>query len=87
MARIKPAPAAKLNVEVMGMPYENLEALIDKSQSSRRYFLSLPIRMQMELHAQSDWIHSAAQLHKHSRALQDYQQFQGRPAGESAPHL
>lgn len=45
------------------MYYGNLQTLILKSKSSRKYFLSLPVNIQMELHKQNQYIHSAAELH------------------------
>lgn len=45
------------------MQYDNLQSLIRNSSSSRKYFLSLPVDMQMELHRQNEYIHSAQQLH------------------------
>lgn len=58
------------------MPYADLHELLEKSSSSRRYFLTLPVEWQMQLHDQNACIHSAAQLHlqadrleKHNRAI------------------
>lgn len=45
------------------MKYSNLNALINGSKSSRDFFLSLPVSMQMKLHEHSPYIHSAAELH------------------------
>lgn len=45
------------------MQYDNLQSLIRNSSSSRKYFLSLPVSMQVELHNHNDYIHSAQQLH------------------------
>lgn len=44
------------------MRYDNLQELIRGSSSSRRYFLSLPVELQMRLHQQNEEIHSAAGL-------------------------
>ena len=44
------------------MKYSNLNALINGSKSSRDFFLSLPVSMQMKLHEHSPYIHSAAEL-------------------------
>ena len=46
------------------MLYDNLERLFEGSSSARRYFLSLPVKLQMELHAQSDYIRTAQDLHR-----------------------
>ena len=45
------------------MQYADLQALIRRSSSARRYFLTLPPALQLRLHAQNDWIHSAEELH------------------------
>ncbi len=50
------------------MRYENLQQLIQNSNSSRAYFLSLPVESQYELHQYNDYIHTAAELH----SMQDY---------------
>lgn len=44
------------------MQYSNLQSLIRNSKSARKYFLSLPIDMQLELHKHNEYIHSAQQL-------------------------
>lgn len=54
------------------MQYANLHDLIFRSSSSRRYFLSLPVEMQMSLHEHNDCIHTAAQLHERAGALERY---------------
>ncbi len=45
------------------MQYYNLQDLIRNSSSSRQYFLSLSVPMQLELHNHNDYIHSAQELH------------------------
>ena len=45
------------------MTYKNLHDLIFSSSSSMRYFLSQPVEMQLQLHSQNEYIHSAAELH------------------------
>lgn len=45
------------------MQYDNLQSLIKNSSSSRKYFLSLPIDIQLELHKHNEYIHCAQQLH------------------------
>ena len=49
--------------EVIWLQYDNLKELISHSNSSRKFFLSLPVSMQLMLHNRSDDIHSAADLH------------------------
>lgn len=54
------------------MKYENLHQLINRSSSSRRYFLSLPVATQLELHKQSAYIGSAFELHRRVDELAAY---------------
>lgn len=53
------------------MHYKDLHELIQKSLSSRKFFLSLPIETQYRLHKHNAYIHSAAQLHSRLNAIQD----------------
>lgn len=53
------------------MRYENLNQLVRESSSTRRYFLSLPVETQIELHAHNDYIHTAAELHRRVSALEN----------------
>ena len=46
------------------MAYHNLSALLDGSPSSRSYFLSLPVKMQLQLHQREELIHTAEDLHR-----------------------
>lgn len=46
--------------------------LIFNSSSSRRYFLSFSVPMQMELHKYNDEIHTAAELHYYADFIQKY---------------
>ena len=45
------------------MRYNSLDDLIQNSRSSRAYFLSLPINIQMYLHKNSGHITTAQKLH------------------------
>lgn len=54
------------------MKYENLNHLICESSSTRRYFLSLPVKTQIELHEHNDYIHTAAELHRRVGELENY---------------
>lgn len=54
--------------------YENLNQLVRKSSSSRRYFLSLPVSMQIKLHEHNDYIHTADELHRRADAILKYEQ-------------
>ena len=56
--------------EVSFLKYENLHDLIHASNSSRKYFLSLPVDMQMALHTMDQSIHSAADLHLQASMLE-----------------
>lgn len=53
------------------MRYENLNHLVSESSSIRRYFLSLPVETQTELHELNNYIHTAAELHRLVSALEN----------------
>ena len=55
------------------MLYNDLHQLIQCSNSSRAYFLSLEPCLQMALHAQGETIHTQAQLRLAADTLQRYQ--------------
>lgn len=55
------------------MRYDNLNDLINSSSSSRRYFLSLPVKMQLSLHELNDYIHSAEELHRKAGEIEGYE--------------
>ncbi|MFR5868683.1 MAG: hypothetical protein ACLUFF_00105 [Acutalibacteraceae bacterium] len=44
------------------LQYPNLHSLLSHSRSTRQYFISLPVAMQLRLHEQDAFIHSAEQL-------------------------
>ncbi|MCH5298909.1 MAG: hypothetical protein J1E96_04010 [Ruminococcus sp.] len=44
------------------MKYKDLTQLISDSASSRRFFLSLPVEMQLSLHSRNDSVHTAEEL-------------------------
>ena len=54
------------------MRYKNLNELIRKSSSARRYFLSLPVKLQLELHEHNDCIRTSAELHRRVEQLKAY---------------
>lgn len=54
------------------MKYDNLHDLISHSNSSKKYFLSLPVSMQVALHEHNDYIHTAAELHARADAIEKY---------------
>jgi len=58
---------------VIVLRYENLNRLIRESSSSRRYFLSLPVSMQVKLHAHNETIHTADELHRRTDAILKYE--------------
>lgn len=45
------------------MKYKNLQDLISYSSTTREYFLSLPVSVQVALHKYNSNIHTAADLH------------------------
>lgn len=47
------------------MLYRNLNDLLNHSASSRQYFLSLPVEMQLQLHQYNDCICHLHQLHQY----------------------
>ena len=49
---------------------QNLADLLNKSSSTRSYFVSLPVWLQVLLHEQHSYIHTAAELHLISDILQ-----------------
>lgn len=54
------------------MYYENLQALIQKSSSTRQYFLSLPVDLQLSLHEQNNCIHTARELREYAAVIENY---------------
>lgn len=46
------------------MAYYDLHALLDSSSSTREYFLSLPIDLQIKLHQKKELVHTAEDLHR-----------------------
>lgn len=57
-------------VEVILM-YRDLTDLLQKSTSTRNYFLTLPLWLQMRLHKEHNYIRTAAKLHHVSGILMD----------------
>ena len=56
----------------MDVIYDSLQELLRHSSSSRQYFLSLPTDKQLALHEHDRYIHTAADLHTHAAAVDDY---------------
>ena len=54
------------------MRYRDLHELIQGSQSSRAFFLSLPVEIQCKLHEHNAYVHSAAELRSRAAALQSW---------------
>lgn len=54
------------------MQYTDLQELIQRSSSARKYFLSLPVEMQLTLHTHNDYIHTADELHRRVGAVEAY---------------
>ena len=46
------------------MLYNDLRELLNSSMSTRTYFMSLPVELQISLHKQNEFIHSAEQLRR-----------------------
>lgn len=46
------------------MQYANLHALVYGSSSARRFFLALPVEIQIAMQAHGSNIHTAADLHR-----------------------
>ena len=44
------------------MTYKNLTRLISEHRDSRRYFMSLPVELQLKLHSRGENIHSPKEL-------------------------
>ena len=57
-----------------GMKYNNLKSLLETS-SARKYFLSLPVSLQIALHSQNQYIHSLEQLHRYAYLAQEYERY------------
>lgn len=55
------------------MRYKSLNQLLANSSSSRQYFLSLPIGMQIELRGHAEAIHSADDLHQVCALMKTYE--------------
>lgn len=54
------------------MQYENLKLLLYNSSSSRKYFFSLQIESQMEIHKYNNFIHSLFDLKSLAERLNKY---------------
>ncbi len=54
------------------MQYNNLQELIYNSSSTRKYFLSLPVLTQMDIHKYNNQIHSAKDLRILKERLEKY---------------
>lgn len=55
------------------MRYNNLHDMINSSSSTRRYFLSLPVEMQISLHKHNDYIHTAEELHRKVSVIENFE--------------
>ena len=56
-----------------GMKYNDLKSLLETSSSARKYFLSLPVSLQIALHSQNQYIHSLEQWQQHAYLTQEYE--------------
>ncbi len=59
------------------MRYQDLHELVACSNSSRQYFLSLPVSMQLQLQEHRAYIHSAADLHIRVSQIEKYNSYMG----------
>lgn len=66
------------------MQYSILQQLLQGSSSARRYFCSLPVSLQVQLHHQGQWIHTAEQLHRNAFIDQRIQQLSRSPREKSS---
>ena len=48
------------------MPFPDLQTLLQASNSSRQFLLSLPVDVQLQLHEQNGWIHTQADLRRYA---------------------
>lgn len=55
------------------MKYIDLHDLISHSSTTRQYFLSLPVPLQLALHEYNTYIHTAADLHYCADIVQQYE--------------
>ncbi|MBQ7347833.1 MAG: hypothetical protein IJW55_07740 [Clostridia bacterium] len=55
------------------MKYQNLNELIQYSLSSRQFFLSQSVAMQLTLTKHSEYIHTAADLHQKIDEIKSYE--------------
>jgi len=69
---LKYLPFAHTTSEVVAMPKcsGGLRQLLNQSQSTRAYFLSLPASMQVQLHAYNDHIGTAFDLRRYAEHLE-----------------
>lgn len=61
------------------MRYDSLHELIKHSSSSRRYFLSLTVSMQLALHERGEYIHTAQEIRVHVDAIKQQKRLFGEP--------
>lgn len=54
------------------MKYADLHDLLIHSSSTRRYFLSQPVKMQLALYNRGNYIHTAHELRMHIDAVNAY---------------
>lgn len=54
---------------------KSLSELIELSSSSRRFFLSLPVKTQMSLHSVDKEINTAQELHRYANLLERHNEF------------
>jgi len=58
--------------EVVSLRYDNLHELISSSSGTRKYFLSLPFKIQTQLYEHNNYIHSSADLRLRLTQIEKY---------------
>lgn len=58
--------------EVVSLQYDNLHELISSSSGTRKYFLSLPFKVQTQLYEHNNYIHSASDLRLRLAQIEKY---------------
>ena len=65
------------------MPFPDLQTLLQASNSSRQFLLSLPVDVQLQLHEQNEWIHTQADLRRYAAYYHIIAKKGGAPVGTS----
>ncbi len=52
------------------MRYDNLQSLLQNSSGTRRYFVGLPVPVQLQLHERNEFIRTQQDLRLHAECIQ-----------------